>query len=795
MSLTYSSDAWVVRFLLAQLHISSILRKHSRKDVERALKELPEGLASTYDQIMQRIGDQGEEDAELAREILSWLTYALRPLTVSELQQALAIKPQDHTFDEDALIHEETMASVCVGLVVIDQESGVIHFVHYTTLEYFTSTRSILFPNSPLNVVSTCLTFLLFDETTKELMPKLYNYVADNWGHHARENPENPELVEKIVTFLQDQDRLQQCVHHMSTHLSLPKTARHIQSLHLAAKFDLVLTMGQLLDQNPADINLEDNEGKTPLYYAATAKQGSVLKLLLDRPDIEVDHQSYFLGPPLHCAIESQRPELAKLLLEHGAHPESMDAKGARPIHKAIVFNFPDVLQCLLARKVDVTTTTHTGHAPLELAIPRDSKLREKTKGGLWRKEETSAETLEYAPCLKLLLDSLSQSDINRGEMLFDAVKDGRPDIVELLLKKGAVASFKSATFNQRTPLHWAAEKGFSQIGGLLLSHESDVTSQDRRGFTPLHYAAMAGRESIVELLLPKMKSLDIIANDGMTPYQYAMLQQHEIIANKLLMAGARRISLTASDSGEIDGIDLRHRQNAETCLSGNATKSTIILDNSGRPISNEEHQRNAERFILAAAEGDIEGVLLCLGKGVSVGERDHIHYKTALHWAAECGYKDISQLLLNRNSSLVSQDQYGETPLHYAADSGHVDIVKILLAQMPDVTTKDDRDRTALRCARDHYHIEVVKAFLETCDIGKLESQEIDKQNKTLFHWAAEIGNVELCRNLLKICPDSAAMMAPDNRGRTPAQYATKNEDDELAGLLERAVQSLNDA
>lgn len=153
----------LTRFLLAQLHVSSIVRKHSRKDVEKSLTELPGELNSTYDQILKRINNQGEEDEELARRVLSWLTFCHRPLTITMLQQALAINPGDPSFDEDAIIHEESLLSVCAGLTVIDKETGIIHFVHYTAQEYFLRVRKSAFPSSPLNLTLTCLTFLLFE--------------------------------------------------------------------------------------------------------------------------------------------------------------------------------------------------------------------------------------------------------------------------------------------------------------------------------------------------------------------------------------------------------------------------------------------------------------------------------------------------------------------------------------------------------------------------------------------------------------------------------------------------------
>lgn len=751
------------------------MRKHSRKDVEKALKELPEGLASTYDQILQRIDDQGEEDAVLAREVLSWLTYALQPLQASVLQQALAIKPQDQTFDEDALIHEETLLAVCAGLVVIDEESRVIHFVHYTTQEYFVQTRKSAFPASPLNIVTTCLTFLLFNRTTKKDLTQLYTYIADNWGHHARESPETPELVDKITTFLKDEARLKECVQHMSTPQSMSMSSSLLQSLHLAAKFDLAMTMGRLLELDSADINAQDSEGRTPLYYAAAAEQGSVVKLLLTRPDVKIDLPSYHHGPPLHSAIESRQEDVAKRLLERGASPESKDAQGVRPVHKAIQLDLSATLKRLLAKKIDVTATTNSGHTPLEVAMPRDSKLRQKTTTGLWRNREVSATTQEYTPCLKLLLDSLSESDINRGEMLFEATKDGRPDIVQLLLNKGARPSVQSKIFNQRTPLHWAAEKGFQRIVELLLQHGSDANNQDRRGFTPMHYAATAGREEIVGLLLPKMEDLDIKANNGTTPYQCAQIQGHETIAQTLLKAGASNTLILEPSYSDLNGIERRHKDNLATHLSGKGAASGT---------SAEEYQKYAERLILASAQGDIEGVLLCLSKGVNVAERDHEHHKTTLHWAAENGNEDIAQLLLEWGSSIASQDQYGETPLHYAAESGYTKIVEILLKRGAELGAKDDRDRTALRCARDNYHIETVKVMLRGWEGTKAEAEEKDKQNRSLAHWTAEIGDAKLWHKLRDL-DLSADAMAPDERGWTPAQYAVKSDNQTLIGML----------
>ncbi|KAL9105147.1 MAG: hypothetical protein Q9187_008807 [Circinaria calcarea] len=116
-------------FLIAQLHMDSVASKSNRKAIRNSLETLPMGLDETYQEAMKRIYDQSRDDRELANEVLSWITFALRPLSMSELQNALAIEPEKSELDTDAVPDEEILLSVCAGLVVVDQESGVVRLV------------------------------------------------------------------------------------------------------------------------------------------------------------------------------------------------------------------------------------------------------------------------------------------------------------------------------------------------------------------------------------------------------------------------------------------------------------------------------------------------------------------------------------------------------------------------------------------------------------------------------------------------------------------------------------------
>ncbi len=113
------------RMLLAKLHLDHLIAQNTVKKLQTSLSNLPKDLLSAFEGTMNRIRNQGEPDAELARSVLRWVVGAKRPLTLKELQCASAITSSEPYFDEDDMADEETMTRVCAGLLVIDDQWAV----------------------------------------------------------------------------------------------------------------------------------------------------------------------------------------------------------------------------------------------------------------------------------------------------------------------------------------------------------------------------------------------------------------------------------------------------------------------------------------------------------------------------------------------------------------------------------------------------------------------------------------------------------------------------------------------
>ena len=129
----------------------------------------------------------------------------------------------------------------------------------------------------------------------------------------------------------------------------------------------------------------------------------------------------------------------------------------------------------------------------------------------------------------------------NGETVLFKAAAGGDPDVIALLLAKGADA--KARSYYDCTPLHYAAGGGGS--GGscpaarALLAKGADVNARFYDGRTPLHFAAKSAGAAVIELLLKAGASVKATASDGCTPLHEATSCADPRVIKLLLDAGA----------------------------------------------------------------------------------------------------------------------------------------------------------------------------------------------------------------------------------------------------------------
>ncbi|KFY65629.1 hypothetical protein V496_02442 [Pseudogymnoascus sp. VKM F-4515 (FW-2607)] len=525
------------------------------------LKNLPRGSTAvnkTYDKAIRRIERQPLKRSKRAKTALSWITYAERQLTTTELCHALAVEEADSELDEDNIPDIEDITSVCAGLVEVDKKSNVIRLVHYTTQEYFKGIREAWNPKAQEEIASTCLTYLFFEtfstghcnndadfESMLRQNPFL-DYAARYWGNHTL--PVQEAIKDLALPFLRNMNQIS-CPaqvmlipNHRYRDYSQMVT-KDPTGIHLAVAFKLTYLLQELTccngDENYININTQDATGQTPLSWAAERGYDAVVELLLQQDDVVADSRDNYGQTPLSWAAERGHKAVVKLLLKQDSViADSKDKYGQTPLSWAAKGGQKAVVELLLKRDdVIADSKDKYGQTPLsyaaikgqeavvELLLKRDDVIAD-SKDKYGRTPLSWAARTGQEAVVKLLLmqdDVITNSkDINGLTPLSFAIIDGRVAVVKLLLKQDTVlADFKDN--NGLTPLSWAARLGKEAIMKLLLKKDVLADSKDNNGRTPLSWAAEEGHEAVVKLLIERD---DVDANsedkDGHTPLWWA---------------------------------------------------------------------------------------------------------------------------------------------------------------------------------------------------------------------------------------------------------------------------------
>jgi ankyrin repeat protein len=516
---------------------------------------------------MERIRGQKRGFRQLAEKVLYWIVCAKRPLATSELQTALAVEVGDLELNKEKVKPASLMVSVCAGLVIVDEESGIVRLVHYTTHEYFKQTQADWFPTAEKDITIICATYLTFDEFGSGPSPtdddfeerlrrhQLYEYAACNWGHHALEaqlvhqeieisynrdftseyeelevKDENAILVVmKFLGIVGNSEAAIQALFKVKIKPDYPgfgrSSARMMTALHLAAYFGLQAVVKLLLAHDQVGPDTKDTSyGRTPLSWAAGNGHEAVVKLLLAHDQVGPDTKDNDGQIPLTWAAGNGHEAVVKLLLAHDqVRPDTKDSYGQVPLSWAARGGHEAVVKLLLANdQVRPETKDTDGRTPLSWAAERGHEAVVKL---LLANDQVGPDTKD--------------NTWGRTPLSWAAIC-GHEAVVKLLLANDQVRPETKDT-DGRTPLSWAAERGHEAVVKLLLANDQvGPDTKDTCGQTPLSRAAKRGHEAVVRLLPANDKvNIDNRDNHGLTAIQLAYHSGQFVVEQYLNKQGA----------------------------------------------------------------------------------------------------------------------------------------------------------------------------------------------------------------------------------------------------------------
>ena len=428
-----------------------------------------------------------------------------------------------------------------------------------------------------------------------------------------------------------------------------------------------IMEVAELLISKGAQVNVQDDEGNTPLHHAVKGEHRDVAELLIGKgADVNARNQRGFT--PIEVFTGYEKTGLAGMLLANGA--------GIPTIHVAALLGDLAKVKAFIDQGVPVDANKGgTSETALFIAARAGQKevaefLIDRgadTKGGILR----SAGSGEVAELLIANGADVDGRD-GKGGPLRNAAASGRIDVVKVLLANGADTEAKDG--NGQTALSISMTSQCKESVLFLVANGADVNTKDRSGQTPLIYVARLGWKDAAEALIAKGADIDARSKWGPSPLSFATRFGRADVVELLITKGANPLAKSRPDSDKTL-CDVALEENHKEVVRVLAAKGVTDIP----------------RIHIAAYLGDLDGIRRLVKETKDLERRDK-NGKTPLSYASLGGNAEIVGLLIDQSAKLDAADKKGMTPLHYAAFGNHKATVGLLLAGGADINTDSDK-------------------------------------------------------------------------------------------------------
>ncbi len=225
---------------------------------------------------------------------------------------------------------------------------------------------------------------------------------------------------------------------------------RGVSALHVAVGKNNLEIVGLLIDRG-AQINVEDQKGRTPLTCAKASGSTEMIRLLSERGGKETDYEAHRI--------------------------KAAEARLIKAVQKG---NIPHVEQ-LLDQGLSIDTAAGNGHCLLDFAAERGD--------------------IEMGRFLISCGASVTRTDRYGRTALHWASGEGNAEMVRFLIEEGA--NINARDYQGMTPIHQAIvwtygrEVKSLEVVKVLVEEGADVNAESNEGITPMKWARKYGTEAI----------------------------------------------------------------------------------------------------------------------------------------------------------------------------------------------------------------------------------------------------------------------------------------------------------
>ena len=339
------------------LWVSIVVKRFEKIDfptvagLKKTIEESSTDLDTLYDDLFRQINQR----SEFAQKLVVWVVYSKRPLTLRELEAALATQQdsqnEECTKDYKTALTSKSLASV-LGVILESTTEGFVRLIHQSAKDFIIG--RILIVNSSFGtnidpnvyIAKVCMTYLNFDEFNlgykdyKLLIEELkrshplLDYAARHWYSHIRDKSEVEDCFDLFLQILKPSPvRFWSAVAGIRSRDA--NTRYH--PLEVATNADIKWLATYLFGTENTDIEVAKNELEYAMKFgsdfiaAAVAKSGKLAggelaKCALSNRNVGKE----FVEDGLPCGITVTASMISKALANWMKGNEQLEALAAR---------------------------------------------------------------------------------------------------------------------------------------------------------------------------------------------------------------------------------------------------------------------------------------------------------------------------------------------------------------------------------------------------------------------------------------------------------------------------------
>ncbi|EXJ70448.1 uncharacterized protein A1O5_06517 [Cladophialophora psammophila CBS 110553] len=538
-----------------------ILRRCPRSEyrLEECLASLPRTLDETYERMLSTIDSDYVDDA---KRILTLVCFSVRPLTVPELMDGIAVDLSGSGWlDRRRRLHSaDDLRRICPGLLAFnaaesdftgspdaDDEDDrftvlTVHIAHFSVQEYIESERirqqkasvyALQRSSANLDILRICLVCLLepglssrrLDRSILEEHP-LARFAASSWYAYYPYIASTTNNVQELVLKLFDHQKGSFSnwvrLHDLDTPW-VNEVKFHIESEHIASPLYYSSMLGfdwivrELIAAESDDVNREvlihtlGGENGNALQAASLHGHTKVVETLLEA-GADVNLRGGLHDNALQAASAGGHDAVIKLLLDKNADVNAHGGKYNNSLYAASLNGHENAVLMLLRHGADPNVRGGLFGHPLQAASSRghetivqillENNADVNAGGGRFGNALQAAASAGHENVMKILLSKGADVNAyggNYGSALQAASARGRTDIVQMLLKENAEVNAVAGFYH--TALQAASAEGHHEIVKILLDSGADVTISGGEFGNALGAALQRGHKRVAELL------------------------------------------------------------------------------------------------------------------------------------------------------------------------------------------------------------------------------------------------------------------------------------------------------